>query len=212
MSPYDPYAGGWVRPGWWQPTPPQRGRGWAGGWEQEPTPWQSRNLVTFLNAIMPMMRTEEDILAVARQISTLVGGRSPFGGYAGATTTGGQPTSPAGLWGQAIAGIQHQGGDWERSARANEAMRTWLQGIGGLATQHGMGVVAPGKQGATREQQRGFGQAFGQALKGGPAGGEMYAPWLQKLFRPSVSRPMPGQYQYDPQSRRWDVLRNPRFR
>jgi len=207
MSPYDPYGGGWVAPSWWQRSP--------GGWAPEPGRLGATeaNALGFLNAILPMMRTQQDVLGLARYIGMLSRGRGPGGAYARATTTTGEamptaPRWPSGRWEKALGSIVYGEG---RELEQQRALGNWLKGLWGTAQQYGMTPAGPGKTGATREQQRGFQQAFGQALKTGPAGAEMYAPWMQKLFMPSVSRPMPGQYQFDPQTQRWQVQRQPRF-
>jgi len=206
---YDPYAGGWAIPSWWQPV--------YGGWhpygEQGTYPtYMEANALKFLNAILPMMRTKTDILELGRAMSALAGQHDPFAGYAGQTTTDG-PALKASTEAQfqralgTMTQVQHGTGKYTGMPE----LKNWLQGLWSLGKQYGMAPTGAGKTGATRQQQRGFGQAFGQALERGPAGAQMYAPWMQRLFTPSVSRPMPGQYQFDPQTQRWQVQRQPRF-
>jgi len=213
---YNPYAGGWVTPGWWQDI---RETPWGynrEGWQQ---PYQLKNAVKFLNAILPMMRTEQDMLALGRAIASMSQGFTPVQPYARQTGTAGQAFGgdPSRQFQRALGSMEY--GPQKPSPAASQqraGLRKWLEGLWSLAGQHKMTPTGPGAlyEGypvATREQRKGFQQAFGQALKTGPAGAEMYAPWLQKLFTPSVSRPMPGQYQFDPQTQRWQVQRQPRF-
>jgi len=208
---YNPYGGGWTTPSWWSPTPTR----WHPYGEPGTYPtYMEANAIKFLNAILPMMRTEQDILGVGRAISALAGRHGPFAGYAGQTTSAGGRGPRGGatnIFQQALGKmveVQHGTG---RDIGTPE-LRNWLQGLWGLGEQYGMTPTRPGSpKVATREQRRGFQQAFGQALERGPTGAEMYAPWMQRLFMPSVSRPMPGQYQFDPQTQRWQVQRQPRF-
>jgi len=206
--PYDPYASGWQRPSWWVwPT-----EGWHPYGEQGTYPtYMEANAIKFLNAILPMMRTETDRLELGRAIATMAGQHQPFAGYAGKTTAAGPLFTGGPQHFQSALGtmtqVQHGTGRYTGMPE----LKNWLQGLWGLGGQYGMTPTGPRATGATREQRRGFRQAFGQALERGPAGAEMYAPWMQRLFMPSVSRPMPGQYQFDPQTQRWQVQRQPRF-
>jgi len=170
------------------------------------------NAIKFLNQLVPLMRTKEDMLALARTLGQMAKGHAPFAGYAQQTTGGTWPMlgAPEAQWQHGLGSmteVQHGTGKYTGMPE----LRNWLQGLWGLGRQYGMTPTGRGATEATREQQRGFRQAFGQALKAGPAGAEMYAPWMQRLFTPSVSRPMPGQYQFDPQTQRWQVQKQPRF-
>lgn len=210
--PYDPYAGGYQTPSWYQPMPGGWGqqRNW---WESIPFDWQTRNLIGFLNGILPLMRSQEDMLAAARELGTLTRGAEPFGGYAGATSTAGQALPPGSFgpgWQSAVGAIsQEEPGAWEPYQRANAALRSWLQGIMGAAGQRGKVPSAPGAAQTTRAQESGFQRELGGLLQGGPAGAEAYAPWLKRLFLPTLGRRIPGTYNWSEEQQRGYVTANP---
>lgn len=217
MAEYDPYAGGWTVPSWYQ---------WGGyGGPMEDVSYQDVNLASFLNYILPFMRTEEDMLTVAYEIAGLAP-QNWYGGYASATGTGGTPPRawsslselPPGYIEAAIEQIYRVplGIPTDRPyyVQENEALRDWLSGIFSLAETYNMGVTSPllGIESATRAQQSEFETALGETLSTGPVGSEAYAPWIEKLFLPTIGRQIPGMYEYNPQTGLGTVIKNPRFR
>jgi len=204
--PYDPYADGYVIPPWYRPSNFQ--------WPSGTISHETANLVGFLNSILPMMRTQQDMQSLATYISSIFP-TEHFAGYATPTTPG--PVKPIAdpqyAWQAALGKIEHTppGANIGQYDEANYALNRWLTGIWDVAGQYGMQPLAPGPTTATRGQQSQFQSTLGEMLQAGPSGSEAYAPWIYKLFEPTVTREVPGTYEYDPQSKRGYITKNPRF-
>lgn len=204
--PYDPYGGGWGIPSWYQRIPTD----W---YPTEKMSAQTASMVGFLNAILPLMRTQTDMLAIAREIATLTGGTGPFKEYASAKGGATKPPgTPQELWQHGLGSIIHiPPGGSPAVERWNAQMRQWLQGLLGLAKQYQKAPLQAGAPLGTREQTRGFSREIGTALGGGPAGSEAWAPWLMRLFKPTLTRQTPGSYGWNEYNQAWQITKNPRF-
>lgn len=205
MSPYNPYAGGYTFPTWWNPAP-ESWRG-AAGEATSGMDWFTRNLSQWLNSVMPLMRTTQDVSSAAQYVHQLTRGQAPFNWEVPGQVSPGRALTPAeagmfgpgSLWQSGIGWAAQPGQEAGPENRQAAELSSWLRSIGALAAQQNLAPTAPGRTTATRGQQAGFGQEFQSALGRGPQGAEAYAPWLRRLFLPTLGRRVAGTYTWNPE-------------